>query len=136
MSKRRKIRTATQELRKWAIENCVTSEDELKKRFYACIEEPDKIEAVNYYKKIKFQQFIASIRKKEKRVAFPVEGEDGIRYVHIIPGTKDLDAVMKIEKRMLKNWKGYNKSHKPIKQYRQELAEQQSLDFGKLQGEQ
>lgn len=128
MARKQKL-TVLGALRAWALENNVIDEDVLAKRFYQCIEEPDPVEAVEQIKKQKFNRFVASIRTKNIRVAFPVKEKDGVTRIHIIPGTSSLEAVARVNERLTKNSHGNNKTRKPVRKYLAELAEQLSLEL-------
>jgi len=132
MAKRQK-KTVLAALREWAMENNVIDEDILAERFYKCIEEPDPMEAVERIKKQKFNSFVRTIRNKSGlRVAFPVKDKDGNTRIHIIPGTPDLEAIVRIEERLTHNATGNNRTRKPVSMWRAELAGQMSFSFGEL----
>lgn len=123
-------KTTLTALREWAMENNIIDEDVLAKRFYQCIEEPDPVESVDRIKKQKLSRFVASIRNKNgMRVAFPVKGKDGNTRIHIIPGTSDLEATVKIEERLTYNSAGNVRTRIPVSQWKAELAGQMALSF-------
>lgn len=127
---RKRKPTILQRLREWVAENAITDEEIIEERFYKCIEEPDPQEAVAFVKRAKFRRFIASIRNKEGlRMAFIVKSSEGNRQVHIIPGTPDLEAVAKVEKRLAMNQKGNGRTRQPVRRYQKKLVEQTILLF-------
>lgn len=133
MAKRQR-KTVLAALRSWAMESNVIDEDVLANRFYQCIEEPDPADAVERIKRQMFNRFVASIRKKNIRVAFPVRDKDGITRIHIIPGTRSVDAVARVNERLTRNSQGNNKTRRPVRKYLAELSGQTALDFGRAEG--
>lgn len=126
----RRKKTVLQKLREWVAENAITDENVIEERFYECIEEPDPQKAVSFVKRVKFRQFIASIKNKNGlRIAFVVKSSDGNRQIHIIPGTPDLEAVSKVEKRLAMNQRGNSKMRQSVRRYHKKLIEQTTLSF-------
>lgn len=125
-----KRKTLLDALREWVADNNVVDRALLEKRFYQCCEEPDLVKAVEQAKRAKFNRFIASIRngKTGARMAFPVTEKDGSTFIHIVPGTKDLEAVALIEHRSATQQKGNNKTRRAVKQYKRQLEGQLSLE--------
>lgn len=62
-------------------------------------------------------------------MAFIVKSSEGNRQVHIIPGTPDLEAVAKVEKRLAMNQKGNGRTRQPVRRYQKKLVEQTILLF-------
>lgn len=124
-----KRKTMLMALREWVTENNIVDRDVLEKRFYQCVEEPDPVKAVAQVKRAMFNRFVASIRNKGgARMAFPVTEKDGATFIHIVPGTKDLEAVAIIEHRSATQQKGNNKTRRAVKQYKKQLEGQLSLE--------
>lgn len=127
---RKQRKTVLAALREWAINNGVTDKSILRQRFDACAEEPDPIKAVEREKNAKFNRFVASIRNERGlRMAFPVKKMDGKVEIHIIPGSRDYNAVSAVEKRLTHNVTGNRHTRRPVAMWKAELAGQMKLDL-------